>query len=86
MKNTIGLTQAGRYEIRVKGALDARWQTWVEGMTITASDDETIICGTVADQTALHSLLMRIRDLGLPLIAVNQTDPEAVEARRSAIP
>jgi hypothetical protein len=74
MKNTIGLTQAGQYEIRVKGALDARWQSWFEGMTITASDDETIIHGTVADQIALHSLLTRIRDLGLPLIAVNQME------------
>jgi hypothetical protein len=81
MKNTIGLTQAGRYEIRVKGTLDARWQTWFEGMTITASDDETIISGTVADQIALHSLLTRIRDLGLPLIAVNQmeTGPSSEE-------
>ncbi len=74
MKNTIGLTQAGQYEIRVKGTLDARWQTWFEGMTITTSDDETIISGKVADQTALHSLLTRIRDLGLPLIAVNQIE------------
>jgi hypothetical protein len=76
MKNTIGLTQAGRYEIRVKGALDARWQTWFEGMTITTSDDETIISGTVVDQAALHSLLQRIRDLGLPLIAVNQIEAD----------
>ncbi len=74
MNKSIGLTQAARYEIRVKGALDARWQTWFEGMTITASDDETIICGMVADQIALHSLLTRIRDLGLPLIAVNQIE------------
>ncbi len=70
MTTTIGLTKAAQYEIRVKGELDARWQAWFEGMTITASDDETIIRGTLADQAALHSLLMRIRDLGLPLIAV----------------
>ncbi len=74
MSKVIGLTQAAKYEIRVKGELDARWQTWFEGMTITASADETIIRGTVADQTALHSLLTRIRDLGLPLIAVNQIE------------
>jgi hypothetical protein len=43
-------------------------------MTITTSDDETIIRGTLADQVALHSLLLRIRDLGLPLIAVNQIE------------
>ena len=74
MNTSIGLTKAAQYEIRVKGALDTRWQTWFEGMTITASDDETILRGTVVDQTALHSLLTRIRDLGLPLIAVNQID------------
>ena len=74
MSKAIGLTQAARYEIRVKGELDARWQSWFEGMTITMVDDETIFSGTVADQAALHSLLMRIRDLGLPLIAVNQVE------------
>ena len=74
MNTSIGLTKAAQYEIRVKGALDARWQTWFEGMTITASDDETIIRGTLADQAALHSLLTKIRDLGLPLIAMNQVE------------
>jgi hypothetical protein len=72
MNTAIGLTKAAQYEIRVKGELDTRWQLWFEGMTITTGDDETILCGTVADQAALHSLLLRIRDLGLPLIAVNQ--------------
>ena len=79
MSKPIGLTRATQYEIRVKGALGAHWQTWFEGMTITASEDETIIRGTIADQAALYGLLMRIRDLGLPLIAVNQiaADPSA---------
>ena len=72
MNKSIGLTQAAVYEIRVKGVLDVRWQSWFEGMTITIADDETLIRGTVADQAALHSVLLRIRDLGLPLIAVNQ--------------
>ncbi len=79
MNTTIRLTKAAQYEIRVKGELDARWQAWFEGMTITLGDDETIIRGTVADQAALHGLLARIRDLGLPLIAVNQ-----IEAGRSS--
>ncbi len=74
MSKSIGLTQAAQYEIRVRGELDARWQSWFEGMTITTEDDATIIRGTVADQVALHSLLLRIRDLGLPLIAVNQIE------------
>jgi len=74
MSKSIGLTQAGQYEIRVKGVLDARWQAWFEGMTIAIDNDETIIRGAVTDQAALHSLLTRIRDLGLPLLAVNQID------------
>ena len=74
MGKPIGLTQAAEYEIRVRGELDARWQAWFEGMTITTVDDESIFSGTVVDQAALHSLLMRIRDLGLPLIAVNQVE------------
>ena len=76
MSKSIGLTQAAVYEIRVKGMLDRHWQSWFEGMTIMPRDDETIIRGTVADQAALHSLLTRIRDLGLPLIAVNQIESD----------
>jgi hypothetical protein len=82
MSKPIGLTQAAQYEIRVKGELDTRWQSWFEGMTITVADDETIIRGTVADQAALHSLLTRIRDLGLPLIAVNQIEIDASPEKR----
>ncbi len=82
MSKPIGLTQAAVYEIRVRGTLDARWQLWFEGMTITTVDDETLIRGTVADQAALHSLLTRIRDLGLPLIAVNQIEANAFSEER----
>ena len=74
MSKPIGLTQAAQYEIRVKGELDARWQAWFDGLTITTVGEETLLSGTVADQAALHSLLVRIRDLGLPLIAVNQLE------------
>lgn len=74
MSKPIGLTQAAIYEIRVQGELDARWQSWFEGMTITIGDGETLLSGTVPDQAALHSLLQRIRDLGLPLIAVSQLE------------
>jgi hypothetical protein len=74
MSISIGLTKAAQYEICVQGVLDVRWQSWFEGMTITTGDDETIIHGRVADQVALHSLLNKIRDLGLPSIAVNQIE------------
>ena len=66
----------GRYEIRVKGHLGNRWAAWFDGLTlIHGSDGTTIIEGPVADQAALHGLLQKIRDLGLPLISVNHADP-----------
>jgi hypothetical protein len=66
----------GWYEIRVQGHLDARWATWFDGLAIAhGSDGTTIIHGPVADQAALHGLLQKIRDLGLPLISVNHLDP-----------
>jgi hypothetical protein len=64
----------GRYEICVKGHLDARWGAWFDGLTLThGSDGTTTIHGPVADQAALHGLLQKIRDLGLPLISVNHS-------------
>lgn len=77
MGTSVGLTKAACYEIRVQGELDLRWQVWFEGMTITIGDDETQISGRVADQAALHSLLTRIRDLGLPLIAVRHIQSDS---------
>ena len=66
----------GRYVICVKGHLDARWAAWFDGLTLThGSDGTTIIHGPVADQAALHGLLQKIRDLGLPLISVNHVAP-----------
>jgi hypothetical protein len=66
----------GRYEIRVQGHLDARWAAWFDGLTLThGSDGTTTIHGPVADQAALHGLLQKIRDLGLPLISVNHAAP-----------
>ena len=66
----------GRYEIRVKGHLDARWAAWFDGLTLTHdSAGTTIIHGPVADQAALYGLLQKTRDLGLPLISVNYLEP-----------
>jgi hypothetical protein len=66
----------GRYEIRVEGHLDTRWAAWFDGLTLThGSDGTTTIHGPVADQAALHGLLQKIRDLGLPLISVNHVAP-----------
>jgi len=61
------------YEIRVKGHLDVRWADWFDGLTLTQeSDGTTVLRGSVVDQAALHGLLGKVRDLGLPLIAVNR--------------
>lgn len=65
----------GHYEIRLKGHLNNRWAEWFEGLTITWEDSgETLLSGLVADQAALHGLLRRVRDLGLPLLSVIQVD------------
>ncbi len=67
-------------EIRVKGRIDDSWSEWFEGFTIDHAEDESVLTGTVADQTALYGLLARLRDLGLPLISVQHSDGEAEEA------
>ena len=67
--------EPGQYEIRVKGHLDARWADQFEHMSfIHASDGTTILTGPVVDQAALYGLIRKVRDLGLPLLAVNQVD------------
>jgi hypothetical protein len=67
----------GSYEIRVKGHLDSRWSPWFDGMVLTPdSDGTTLIHGHVVDQAALHGLLQRIRDTGLPLVSVTQVQPD----------
>jgi hypothetical protein len=61
------------YEIRLKGHLEPRWADWFDGLTLTQeSDGTTVLRGSVVDQAALHGLLGKVRDLGLPLIAVNR--------------
>lgn len=69
--------QGGWYAIRLKGHLDPRWAAWFDGLRLThEGDGSTLIQGPVVDQTALHGLLQRVRDLGLPLLSVERTDPE----------
>ena len=60
------------YEIRLKGHLGSQWADWFEGLAVTlAEDGETLLTGPVADQAALHGLLRKVRDLGMPLVSVN---------------
>lgn len=61
------------YEIRVQGRLDQRWSTWFDGLTISYEDEDiTLLCGSIVDEAALHGLLIKVRDLALPLLAVNR--------------
>ncbi len=59
------------YQIRVKGHLDDHWSDWFDGLTLTRHEDgTTLLSGPVADQAALFGLLIKVRDLGLPLLSV----------------
>jgi len=64
------------YEIRLKGHLENRWVKWFNGLTITLEENgDTLLSGPVADQAALHGLLKKVRDLGLPLVSVRPVEP-----------
>ena len=70
--------EPGLYEIRIKGHLDNRWADWFDGLTIIREDNgETRLIGPVTDQAALHGILKKIRDLGMPLLSVNVVDPNS---------
>ena len=68
--------ESGIYEIRIKGHLDDKWADRFEGLTITLEvDGDTLLTGPVIDQAALHGLLKKVRDLGMPLISVSPVEP-----------
>jgi len=72
------------YEIRLKGHLDARWVKWFDGLAITLDENgNTLLSGPVADQAALHGLLKKVRDVGLPLLSVNSVEPDTKEVRET---
>ena len=69
------------YEIRIKGHLDQQWTEWFEGLTITLEDNgDTLLTGHVVDQAALHGLLRKVRDLGMPLLSVDSVKPDQEDA------
>ena len=70
--------ESGRYDIRIMGHLDARWGAQFDGLDLRhETDGTTVLTGLIADQAALHGLLQRVRDLGIPLVSVNRLDPRS---------
>lgn len=69
------------YQIRLQGHLGHQWTDWFGGLTITLEEDgDTLLTGPVVDQAALHGLLRKVRDLGMPLVSVSPVEPGEVDA------
>ena len=75
--NSSGDKDGDWYVIRVQGLLDGHWSAWLDGLAVShGNDGTTVLSGPVADQAALHGLLHKLRDIGLPLLSVARTDPD----------
>jgi len=73
MSNRADLDQPTIYQIRIKGHLGQQWADWFEGLAITLEENgDTLLTGPVVDDAALHGLLKKVRDLGMPLLSVNR--------------
>jgi hypothetical protein len=69
------------YQIRIKGHLGRQWTDWFGGLTITLEEDgDTLLTGPVVDDAALHGLLKKVRDLGMPLLSVHRVEPDQADA------
>ena len=69
-------SQSVVYQIRLKGHLGSQWADWFDGLTITLEENgDTLLTGPVIDQAALHGLLKKVRDLGMPLVSVSPVEP-----------
>ena len=68
-----------KYQIKIEGQLDQGWTDWFEGFTITQEEDgRTVLTGNIVDQSALHGLLKKVRDLGIPLVSVNRIETDQI--------
>ena len=85
--HSVGHDEPGCYEICLRGRLDDRWAVWFDGLTVTTGPDQTgdgvhtVLRGSVVDQAALHGLLARLRDIGLPLISVTRVEPDTTDGQ-----
>lgn len=74
--------QANIYQIKIKGRLGSHWSDWFEGLAITPEEDgNTLLTGPVVDDAALHGLLKKVRDLGMPLLSVNCVESGQADER-----
>ena len=80
MSNKSNPRQPIIYQIRIKGHLGSQWSDWFEGLTITLEEDgNTLLTGPVVDDAALHGLLKKVRDLGMPLLSVNRIESDQTD-------
>jgi len=75
----INANQPVVYQIKIKGQLHCEWTDWFEGLTITLEEGDTLLTGPLADQSALHGLLKKVRDLGMPLVSVSPVEPDQMD-------
>ena len=74
------------YQIRIQGHLGSEWTDWFEGLTLTLQDNgETLLTGPVVDQAALHGLLKKVRDVGMPLLSVVGVKPGQADASETSL-
>jgi hypothetical protein len=76
MTNGRNYDKPANYLIHIQGVLDLTWSDWFDGFTITQQNDETLLEGQVVDQAALHGILAKINDLGLPIISVERLNAD----------
>jgi len=76
MNSEYTFDESSFYQIHVKGRLDQKWKDWFNGFEITYTNGDTLLQGTVPDQAALHGILAKINDLGLPIISVESLEPD----------
>lgn len=84
LEHNPAVNQPEIYQIRLKGHLGREWADWFEGLTITLEEDgDTLLTGLLVDQSALHGLLKKVRDLGLPLVSVVPVQSNESQSYRS---